>query len=208
MKAPFAFFFAACLPLACAADDSGAVTEALSVPATSADITPGQRVRVSLAATSGVVGIEPGLPVPAGSSGLVATRVEISDHPGKDSERGRIAGTVAGIDTSGATLKVLGMTILIDVSTRFEGVADLTALTPGRIVEIEGELVDNGQFAASKVRALAPALSGTVQSVGASGADRVINLLGHPVTVNSQTVVVRKVRRHGRHHGGDEGGHE
>jgi hypothetical protein len=134
----------------------------------------------------------------------VAGRVEISDWPAKDANRGRIMGAVSQVDMSGATLTVLGMTVLTDVTTRFEGIVGLSALTPGLVVEIEGELGANGQLSASHVGVVAPALGGTVQSVAPSGTDLTINVLGQPITVNAQTVVVKRIH-HGHHgeHGDD-----
>lgn len=62
-----------------------------------------------------------------------------------------IRGPVEAVDVPGSTLTVLGQTVLVDGTTRFSNVTDLSGLSPGNDVDMSGFLDGNKKLRATYI---------------------------------------------------------
>jgi uncharacterized protein DUF5666 len=107
-----------------------------------------------------------------------------------------LEGPAAGVDPVAGSFTLLGQTVAVDAATIFDGVADMTAMANGALVQVSGAFDQLGRFRASRIfrekATAAPTdpvkLKGRVTTVGANsftiGGHQVSYTLGQTIFVN------------------------
>ncbi len=126
------------------------------------------------------------------------------EHDANDvSARGGLHGAVEAVDIDAGELRLLGVDVLVNVSTTYVGVTSLADIAAGLMVSVQGAINAEGAFVASAVRVPAPVLSGTITALSTDPAT-VITVLGRAVTLSADTKIV-VVTRPARPEGGRGG---
>jgi hypothetical protein len=100
---------------------------------------------------------------------------------------GVVRGPVDAVDTTASTLTLLGITITVDSSTTFGGVAALADVKVGAEASVRVTLATDGSLTARSVRVGIAGLGGALSAIAADGSS--ITVLGRTITVTAATSI-------------------